>query len=320
MSAEARRHDVEDSRTQPACQLLAPPSSEEGTRSGDIDSGNSSGGRTPSENSPPSAQEQCRSGGAQESPIRGLIIPEHPADSRVIAESMERVLREDSSACGGDGSCWNFPLGVGSPHSLSDKAARLRSQPLDDIYDSASSSGFPGEALADCAPESEPAEEQAGDAAEQAALLPADTSSGIKCLHKRCNVDHATQEGSSGPEGSVASLPDGAELADTAGSASAGHDSMGHASCSAASEALPDDLALITESAADLRVHAAMQQSSAARLLPRLGITAAHKCLGGGVALIALMAAARRRSGILQLLRLILRAFAIYGETMQRLR
>ena len=312
-------HHANDCQTQPARQQLNPPTSEEKSRCGETGSDNSSGGRTPSEDSPPSAQEQRRSGCAQESPIRGLIIPEHPADSQAIAENMERVLCEDSALCGGDSRRWSFPLGVSGPDSLSDRGTRLQSQPLDDICDSASSSGFPGEASAGCAPESEQGAEEAGNAATHADLLPTVTSSGAARFHEACDGDRACQDIASGPEGSGSCLPDSAEVADTGGRASTAHDSDGHGSCSAASEPLSQVLGPSREPAAALQVQAAMKWNSAARLIPRLGVTAAHKLLGGGVVLIALVTALQRRSGILQLLRSVLRAFAIYRDTMQRL-
>ena len=371
-NSDALRHCAYDSQSEPVSQQPAPPSAREGGGSGEGDSGNSSGGGTPSEDSPPSAPEQSRPGGAQESPIRGLIIPESPADSRAIAESMLRLLREDSPMCEGFGGNWEFSPGAGSPHSLPDEASRLQRQPLDDVNDSASSSGPPREAdSAECAPESDLAEEQTGAVAEDVAPLPASESSSSAFIDRECSIDHAIQESSTELDKAAASLPssaevtdaagtdfarhdsespsslpdeamvaatasasssrseaeghfslpNGAHMADTAGESNSPHEAEGQGSCSGAPEPLLDALAPISEPPAALRPHAVVPSISAWRRLLKLRIRAVHKqLLGGGVVLIALAAAVRRRSGVLQLLRFLFRAFALYGETMQRLR
>ena len=91
-SADVHADHAEDSQAEPVSQQSTPPLVREGVNSGAMDSGSSSGECTPSEDSPAFAPEQSRPGGAQESPIRGLIIPESPADSRAIAENVLRLL------------------------------------------------------------------------------------------------------------------------------------------------------------------------------------------------------------------------------------
>ncbi len=371
-SADVHADHAEDSQAEPVSQQSTPPLVREGVNSGAMDSGSSSGECTPSEDSPAFAPEQSRPGGAQESPIRGLIIPESPADSRAIAENVLRLLCEDSPMCEGIGSCWEFSPGAGSPHSLPDLASRLQSQPLNDAGDSASSSDPPGEAdSAECAPACELAEGQTGAGAEQAAPLPAFESSSSACIDGGCSANQASQECGCEPDAAAASspasaettdtagtdrprddaegpfslrneavvaatagadastceaegpisLPDGAHLAYRAGAESPNIDAKGQGSCSDAPEPLLDAPAPILEPPAALRAHAAAQLGSAWRRLPKLRIRAVHRqLLGGGVVLIALAAAVRRRSGVLQLLGFLLRAFALYGETMQRLR
>lgn len=368
---DAQRHPAETSRSDAECQPT-PPVFQADSNSGDLDSGNSLGRETSSEDSPPSAQEQCRPSDALESPIRGLIMPESPADSQVIAENMVRLLREDSPMCEGISSCWDFSLGAGGAGSLPDRANGLQSQPLDDVDDSASSSGPPWEVdSAHCAPESELPEEQTGVEAEQAAVPPGVTSNGTACPLDRCDADEVSQKGSIRPGRAASSLPDGAEDAVTAGtdpsrcddegscslpdgaeianptraassrtsaagpsSLSAGlgvaniastdspwHSAEAQESCLTASGALPDVLVPVREPAAALQLHAAVHGGSALRLLPWLRTYAVQRqLLGGGIVLIALVAALRRRSGVLQLLRLLLRASTLYGETMQRLK
>ena len=313
----------------PVSQQVAQTRSEERAISGNTESGSSSGNRAPSEGSLPSIQGQASFGGAEESPIRGLILPEHPADSRVAAENLERILRGESPVGSADGRCWNFSGGAGSsPASLSDGFSRLQSQPLVDTHDSASSRGWSGVADAAVgaltASKAEPIAVQVSEATGWDAVLPAVTGSSCAWLHDGCDNVQAEQGYGFNQDGAASCSPDddddGHEAEHPAGRVSPGHSAEGRSSCSPASGSLCNISEPLSEPAAALRPATVVQRGSAAQLLSTLCTSGVQRfLLGGGVMLVALVAAMRRRSGILQLLRTLIRAFAIYGETIRRL-
>ena len=327
-SADRQRDHADNSHSESGGHQITPTLPERLTNEDSPGTAGSSG--TQSEDSPASCQEQSSCyHGAQESPIRGLIIPEHPADSRAIAEHVERVLWHDVSMCNAPDCSAEITLHSGGRGSLSDKASLLQSQPLDNFDDSASSSGQPqgadsavGQSDTECAAEQEP------DAPGDAALLPACSSSNVPSHHDECHVEQARLRSGAAPEGMYSSLPDDTleACASASGNNPSEDRSEGRASCSAVSAPIGSDgpsekLLSITEPDAALLSGAAVKWGSVGKLLPMLRYAVVRRVLlCGGVLVVAFMGAMQRRGGIMHFLRSLLRASAISQETMLRLR
>lgn len=288
---------------------------------------NSSGSRAAasSEDSPASCQElHSVYLGAQESPIRGLIIPEHPAESRAIAERVGSILRHDISLCAGHhGQDCN---------SRSDRASQLQSQLLEycKLEDSASSCGHPAEPeLATLAAGLEPAQQPAdaaaaerelGTSAEDPASLGGAGDGNIKStegsIAPDCVEEQASVQICAMPEGIASTAPAGGCEGSQA-SSSTGWPAPVYMQQSS------EDPVLLTKPVAALSASRATGRSKAGSLLPvirALTIQALLPLLGGGVVLLAWLAALRWSGGILKALKILIRAFRLYQETMQRLK
>ena len=314
-------------------------------------------GTETSEDSPESCQEQNDKGTeVEESPIRGLVLLEHPAESRVIAERVGRILQEGASVHLSDHDCHPMrPPQQGLSEisgclSPADKASRLQSQPLDDIDDSVSSSGEAELAIEAARPAKEPSQQPPSQEQEVPVTLPCGTDGDATQLaphfYSSSEAAQAPAHPHSEPEGLQASQRTSMVPEDMAliSEASAPLESSQHVSDYAEStvgENLsrdePSQLSPDSPAAPDMGSAQASQaptrqpatpapQNRAATmkalpsLLPMVRLGVLQKVLlGGGVVIVAWLAAMQRTRSILQPLRFILRVLSLYQEIMQRL-
>lgn len=310
---------------------------ESAAEAGSPETSGSAGVGAQSEGSPPIGQQQLGAPGLiQESPIRGLILPEHPTESRAIAERVDHVLRANVSLVPKAG----LPKAQQSPllGSRADCASRLCSRPLDDVEDSASSCGLPAEPSVIAEPEQtqllaelEPAQQQhlstewPHKVGEDAAALSMQSSSSTSPPDTDSQDEQGEQDSSSAHEGMASSAADGVGAASKAveGAAVDRAKSMAGSSGDSASASIDKALDVpvpFREHAAGMLFGAAAYRMGAAGLVFFVRVLAHHRLiLSGGVVLLAWLAAMRRQGGIVQFLRSVLRAVALYKETVQRL-
>ena len=291
-----------------------------------------------SEGSPPVGQDELGAPGLiQESPIRGLILPEHPAESRAIAERVDHVLRKGVSMVPEAGlhKAQQSPL-LGS---RADCASRLRSQPLDDLEDSASSCGLPAESSVTAEPEQaqllvelEPAQQQhlstewSHNVGEDAAAISMQSRSSNTLPSETDSQDEQGEQDSSTAHGGMASTAaDGVGATSKAveGAAVDRANDMAGSSGDSASAGIvkaSDVPGPFGEHAAGMLLGAAAFRRGAAGLVSIMRVLADHRLiLSGGVVLLAWLAAMRRQGGILQFLISVSRAVVLYRQTMLRL-
>ena len=314
-------------------------------------------GTEASEDSPESCQEQSnRCTEVEESPIRGLVLLEHPAESQAIAQRVGRVLQEGASVHISDHDSHVIRLPQqGLPQisnclSLADKASRLQSQPLDDIDDSVSSSGEAELANEAAGPAKEPLQQSPYQEQEPPSTLPCGSDGDAAQMQPH---SYSSSEGAqapahphSGPEKAQACQRNSMVPEDLApiSEVSAPLQSIPHVNDHAESsvgEILSrDDLSqLSTDSPAAPDMGSAQASQAPTRqiatpapqdmarttkalagLLPMVRLGVLQKVLlGGGVVIVAWLAALQRTRSILQPLRFILRVLSLYQEIMQRL-
>ena len=224
--------------------------------------------------------------------------------------------------------------------SRADCASRLCSRPLDDLEDSASSCGLPAEPSVIAEPEQtqllaelEPAQQQhlstewPHKVGEDAAALSMQSSSSSSTSPPDTDSqdEQGEQDSSSAHEGMASSAADGVGAASKAVEGAAvdrANDMAGSSgdSASAGIDKASDVPVPFREHAAGMLFGAAAYRMGAAGLVSFVRVLAHHRLiLSGGVVLLAWLAAMRRQGGILQFLRSVLRAVALYKETVQRL-
>lgn len=314
-------------------------------------------GTETSEDSPESCQEQNdKCAEVEESPIRGLVLLEHPAESRVIAERVGNILKEDAFVHLSDHD--SHPARppqqglseISGCLSPADKACRLQSQPLDDIDDSVSSSGEAELATEAARPAKEPLQrspyqEQVlpstlpcgadGDAAQiqphsysssksaQALAHPHSGPEEVQACERRSTVpeDMAPISEVSAP---LQSIPHVNDYAESSVGENLSRDDLSQLSPD--SPAAPDMGSAQASQAPTRQIATPAPQSrvrttkASAGLLPMVRLGGLQKVLlGGGVVIVAWLAAMQRTRSILQPLRFILRVLSLYQEIMQRL-
>ena len=225
--------------------------------------------------------------------------------------------------------------------SRADYANRLRSRPLDDLEDSASSCGLPAEPSVTAEPEQaqllaelEPMQQQrlstewphkVGEDAAALSMQSSSSSSSTSPPDTDSQDEQGEQDSSSAHEGMASSAADGVGAASKAveGAAVDGANETAGSSGDSASAGIDKALDVpvpFREHAAGMLFGAAAYRRGAAGLVSFVRVLAHHRLiLSGGVVLLAWLAAMRRQGGILQFLRSVLRAVALYKETMQRL-
>ena len=310
-----------------------------------------------SEDSPESCQEQnSKCAEVEESPIRGLVLLEHPAESRVIAERVGRILQEDASAHLSDHD--SHPIRppqqglseISGCLSPADKASRLQSQPLDDIDDSVSSSGEAEVASEAARPSEEPSQQPLNQEQEVSPTVPYGTDARAAQLkanfhsspeaapapahpHSEPEELQARQRTSMGLEDTVPisevsaplqSSPDVNDYAESSVGENVSRDSQ--AQLSPDSPAAPDmggaqaSQAPTRQTATPAPQNRAGTMKALSSLLPMVRLGALQKVLlGGGVVIVAWLAAMQRTRSTLRPLRFILRVLSLYQEVMQRL-
>ena len=310
-----------------------------------------------SEDSPESCQEQSsKCAEVEESPIRGLVLLEHPAESRVIAERVGRILQEDASVHLSDHD--SHPMTVSqqglstiiSCLSPAEKASRLQSQPLDDIDDSVSSSGEAELATEAARPAKEPLQKPPNQKQELPSILPYGTDGDAPRLNMHFTSSseaaqapahpysepeelQASHRTSMVPEDMALSSEVSAPLQSSQHVSDYVESSVGEnlgrnsqAQLSPDSPAAPDMGSAQASQAPTRQTATPAPQNrtgtvkALASLMPMVPLGALQKVLlGGGVVVVAWLAAMQRTRSILQPLRFILRVLSLYQEIMQRL-